>query len=53
MSMKPTVRSFVTNLGLADSDLRDIEPQNDFKWVVYYFQNYVGFPHYSGVAPVQ
>ena len=43
----------MTNFGLADSYLRFIESQNDFKEVVTHFQKYVYFPRYSGVRTVQ
>ena len=43
----------MTNFGLADSFLRFIESQNDFKEVVTRFQKYVYFPRYSGVRTLK
>ena len=43
----------MTNFGLADSFLRFIESQNDFKEVITRFQKYVYFPRYSGVRTLQ
>ena len=48
-----TSRSFMNNFSLADSFLRFIESQNDFKEVIIRFQKYVYFPRYSGVCTLQ
>ena len=46
-------RSFMINFVLADSFLRFIESQNDFKEVVTHLQKYVYFTWYSGVRALQ
>ena len=43
----------MTNFGLANSFLRFIESQNDFKEVIILFQKYVYFPRYSGIRTLQ
>ena len=43
----------MTNFGLADSFLRFIESQNDFKEAITPFKKYVYFPRYSGVRTLQ
>ena len=43
----------MTNFGLADSFVRFIESQNDFKESITRFQKYVYFPRYSGVRTLQ
>ena len=48
-----TSRSFMANFGLADSFLRFIESQNDFKDLIKLFQKYVYFPRYSRVRMLQ
>ena len=48
-----TSRSFMTNFDLADSFLKFIESQNDFKEVITRFQKYVYFPQYIRVRTLQ
>ena len=43
----------MTNFGLADTFLKLIGLQNDFKEVITRFQKYVYFPEYSGVRTLQ